>query len=111
MLDASRLRAAFRSRLVDETLLRRLYFIFYFLWLLARQLGEPHCHLVLDIDRLTLNYSYRRGIESQLSDLVRIPVSFADCQVERYDNNLSWSASQFDALEREIEALTSAALK
>ncbi len=111
LLDASRLRAAFRSRLVDETLLRRLYFIFYFLWLLARQLGEPHCHLVLDIDRLTLNYSYRRGIESQLSDLVRIPVSFADCQVERYDNNLSWSASQFDALEREIEALTSAALK
>ena len=54
LLDSSGLREAFRGKLVDETVLRRLYFIFYFMWLLARQLGEPHCHLVIDIDRLSL---------------------------------------------------------
>jgi hypothetical protein len=110
LLDSSALREAFRGKLVDETVLRRLYFIFYFMWLLARQLGEPHCHLVIDIDRLSidrlsLHHSYRREIEDRLGDLVGMAVSFADCRVERYDQNLSWSAAQFEALEREIEAL------
>ncbi len=117
LLDSSMLRQAFRGKLVDETLLRRLYLIFYFMWLLARQLGEPHCHLVIDIDRLSrhsplrdydyddadADAPYRRDIENRLGDLVGIPISFADCRVERYDQNLSWSASQFEALERKIE--------
>jgi hypothetical protein len=88
--------------------LRRLYFIFYFMRLLARQLGEPQCHLVIDIDRLSLDDSYRREIENGLGDLVGIAISFADCRVERYDENLDWSARQFEALEREIEALAGA---
>ncbi|MFZ0796496.1 MAG: hypothetical protein WCA13_19140 [Terriglobales bacterium] len=107
LLDSSGLREAFRGKLVDETVLRQLYFIFYFMWLLARRLGEPQCHLVIDIDRLSLDDSYRREIESHLGDLVGIAISFADCRVERYDENLSWSAAQFEALEREIETLTS----
>jgi hypothetical protein len=108
LLDSSALREAFRGKLVDETVLRRLYFIFYFMWLLARQLGEPHCHLVIDIDRLSSisdDDSYRREIESRLGDLVGMAISFADCRVERYDQSLSWSAPQFEALEREIEAM------
>jgi hypothetical protein len=39
---------------------------------------------------------------------VGIAISFADCRVERYDENLDWSARQFEALEREIEALAGA---
>jgi hypothetical protein len=108
LLDSSALREAFRGKLVDETVLRRLYFIFYFMWLLARKLGEPHCHLVIDIDRLSSfcdDDSYRREIESRLGDLVGMAISFADCRIERYDQSLSWSATQFEALEREIEAL------
>ncbi|HKM86252.1 MAG TPA: hypothetical protein VJW96_08590 [Terriglobales bacterium] len=108
LLESSGLREAFRGRLVDETVLRRLYFIFYFMWLLARRLGEPQCHLVIDIDRLSLDHSYRREIESHLGDLVGMAISFADCRVERYDENLSWSAAQFEVLEREIETLAGA---
>ncbi len=108
LLESSGLREAFRGKLVDETVLRRLYFIFYFMWLLARQLGEPQCHLAIDIDRLSLEDSYRREIENRLGDLVGIAISFSDCRVERYDENLSWSALQFEALEREIEALAGA---
>jgi hypothetical protein len=107
LLNSSDLREAFRGKLVDETVLRRLYFIFYFMWLLARQLGEPQCHLVIDIDRLSLDDSYRHEIENHLSDLVGMAISFSDCQVERYDANLNWSGPLFEALEREIEALMS----
>jgi len=107
LLDSSNLREAFRGKLVDETVLRQLYFIFYFMWLLARRLGEPQCHLAIDIDRLSINDddSYRHEIENRLGDLVGMAISFADCRVERYDRNLSWSAPQFEALEREIEGL------
>jgi hypothetical protein len=105
LLDSSGLREAFRGKLVDETLLRRLYFIFYFMWLLARQLGEPQCHLVIDIDRLSLDDSYRRELENRLGDLVGLAISFADCRAERYDENLSWSGPQFEALEQDIAAL------
>ena len=105
LLESSGLREAFRGKLVDETVLRRLYFIFYFMWLLARQFGEPQCHLAIDIDRLSLDDSYRREIENRLGDLVGRAISFADCRVERYDENLGWSAPQFEALERDIEAL------
>jgi len=111
LLESSGLREAFRGKLVDETVLRRLYFIFYFMWLLARRLGEPECHLVIDIDRLSSlsdDDSYRREIEDRLGDLVGMAISFTDCRVERYDENLSWSAAQFEALEREIEALVGA---
>ncbi|MGA2423078.1 MAG: hypothetical protein ABSG07_03665 [Terriglobales bacterium] len=109
LLESSGLREAFRGKLVDETVLRRLYFIFYFMWLLARQFGEPHCHLVIDIDRLSSlrdDDPYRREIEIHLADLVGMDISFTDCRVERYDENLGWSAREFEALEREIEALT-----
>ena len=105
LLESSGLREAFRGKLVDETVLRRLYFIFYFMWLLARQFGEPQCHLAIDIDRLSLDDSYRRETENRLGDLVGRAISFADCRVERYDENLGWSAPQFEALERDIEAL------
>ena len=105
LLDSSSLREAFRGKLVDESLLRQLYFIFYFLWLRARQLGEPQCHLAINIDRLSLDDSYRREIESRLGDLVGMAISFADCRVQRYDENLAWCDRLFAALERDIEAL------
>jgi hypothetical protein len=105
LLESSGLREAFRGKLVDETVLRRLYSIFYFMWLLARQLGEPQCQLVIDIDRLSLDDFYRREIENRISDLAGMAISFADCRVERYDRNLSWSTPQFKSLERDIEAL------
>ena len=107
LLNSSDLREAFRGKLVDETILRRLYFIFHFMWLLARQLGEPECHLVIDIDRLSLNDSYRREIENHLGDLAGMAISFSDCRVERYDGSLSWSGQFFEALEREVEILSS----
>ncbi len=107
LLDSSGLREAFRGRLVDESILRRLYFIFYFMWLLSRRLGEPQCHLVIDIDRLSMDNSYRREIEGRLCQLVGMAISFADCRVERYDQNLSWSAVQFEILEREIQSCAS----
>jgi hypothetical protein len=105
LLDSPGLREAFRNKLVDETLLRPLYVIFYFMRLLARQTGEPQCHLVIDVDRLSLDCTYRREIEDRLGDLVGMAISFADCRVERYDENLAWSDRLFEALEREIEPL------
>jgi hypothetical protein len=105
LLDSSGLREAFRGRLVDESILRRLYFIFYFMWLLARRRGDPHCDLVVDIDRLSLDDFYRREIENRLEDLVGMDISFADCRVERYEQNLSWSAAQFEVIEGEVEGL------
>ncbi len=104
LLDSRNLREAFRDQLVEESLLHRLYFIFYFLWLLARQLGEPHCHLVIDIDRLSLDSAYRRQMKSAIADLLGMEISFEDCRVERYDQYLGWSAQQFAALEQEVEA-------
>ncbi|MGA7561013.1 MAG: hypothetical protein WCF61_19465 [Terriglobales bacterium] len=103
--DSPGLRNAFRSKRVDEKLLRSLYFIFYFMWRVARQVGEPQCHLAIDIDRLSQDDSYRRDIENRLRDLVGMAISFSDCRVERYDDSLSWAARQFEALEREIESL------
>jgi hypothetical protein len=105
LLDSSDLREAFRGKLVDETILRRFYFIFYFMWLLARRIGEPQCHLVIDIDRLSLDGSYRREVEDRLGGLVGMAISFADCRVERYEGSLGWSGQFFGALEREIEGL------
>ncbi|MGA3088968.1 MAG: hypothetical protein ABSD75_10165 [Terriglobales bacterium] len=110
LLASSGLREAFRGKAVEETVLRRLYFIFYFLWLLARELGEPGCHLVIDIDRLSLDHGYRCAIESRIGDLAGIAVSFADCRVERYEQNLGWNNRQFETLERDIEALARRAL-
>jgi hypothetical protein len=105
LLDSSDLRQAFRGKLVDETILRRFYFIFYFMWLLARRIGEPQCHLVIDIDGLSLDDSYRCEIENNLGDLVGMAISFADCRVERYEESLGWSGQFFGALEREVESL------
>jgi hypothetical protein len=103
--DSPGLRDAFRNKRVDEKLLRSLYFIFYFMWRLARQVGEPQCHLAIDIDRLSQDDSYRGNIENRLGDLVGMVISFSDCRVERYDENLSWADCQFEALERGIESL------
>jgi hypothetical protein len=103
LLDSPNLREAFRDQLVEESLLHRLYFIFYFLWLLARQLGEPHCDLVIDIDQLSLDSTYRRQIEAGIADLLGMAILFEDCQVERYDQYLDWSARQFATLEQEVE--------
>jgi len=108
--DSPGLCDAFRNKRVDEKLLRSLYFIFYFMWRVARQVGEPQCHLAIDIDRLSQDDSYRGNIENRLGDLVGMDISFSDCRVERYDENLSWAARQFEALEREIESLATAAV-
>jgi len=105
--DSPGLRDAFLTKRVDEKLLRSLYFIFYFLWRIARQVGEPQCHLAIDIDRLSQDDCYRRDIEIGLGDLVGMAISFSDCRVERYDDSLRWAARQFEALEREIESLAS----
>jgi hypothetical protein len=107
LLNSSDLRHAFRGKLVDETILRRLYFIFYFMWLLAKRIGEPQCHLVIDIDSLSLGDSYRREIENHLGDLVGMAISFADCRIECYEESLGWSGQFFKTLEREVEILSS----
>jgi hypothetical protein len=94
------------GQLVDETILRRLYFIFYFIWLVARRRDEPHCHLAIDIDHLSLDDFYRREIENHLVDLVDMAIPFADCRVERYEETLI-GGQFFEALEGEIEAFAS----
>jgi hypothetical protein len=79
--------------------------IVYYMRLLAAEMGERHCDLVIDIDRVSLEDSYRRDIESRLADLVDMTICFGDCRVERYDSILAWSGPLFDALERDVEAL------
>jgi hypothetical protein len=105
LLDWPKLDDGVRGQPVDEKLLLRLYFIFYFMWLLARRLGEPYCHMVIDIDRLSLDVRYRRETESRIADVVGMEIPFDDCHVERYDQNLAWSSHQFRALEQRVEAL------
>jgi hypothetical protein len=94
----------FQGKLSNDMPLEQLYTIFYFMRILARQIGEAHCDLVIDIDRLSLDASYRGEIESRLRDLVGMTISFADCQVERYEAKLDGNGARLDALEREIEA-------
>ncbi|WP_158817907.1 hypothetical protein [Methylocapsa sp. S129] len=107
--DSLGLRGLPEGGLGEQTGLVQLYVIFYFMRLLARKRGEAHCDLVIDIDRLSLEDSYRRDIETRLADLVGMTISFADCQVARYDKHLAWSGPFFDALERRIEAIACAA--
>jgi hypothetical protein len=97
-----------QRRFVHDAPLRELYVIFYFMRLLARQLGEARCDLVIDIDRLSLDASYRHVIEVRVGDLTGMPISFADCQVECYEKHLRWSAAFFEELEREIETVQGA---
>jgi hypothetical protein len=97
-------------RLAHDAPLRELYMIFYFMRNLATRLGEARCDLVIDIDRLSLDSSYRHEIEVRVDDLTGMAISFADCQVERYEAHLRRSATFFDELEREIEALQGVAL-
>jgi hypothetical protein len=85
--------------------LARHYMIVYYMRLLAAEMGERHCDLVIDIDRLSLDDSYCRDIEARLADLVGMTIRFADCRVERYDSVLAGSSPLFDALERDVEAL------
>lgn len=99
-----------QRRFAHDAPLRELYIIFYFMRLLARQLGEARCDLVIDIDRLSLEASYRHEVEVRLGDLTGMAISFADSQVERYDAQLRWSAAFFEELEREIEPLLGAAM-
>jgi hypothetical protein len=107
--DSSELRNFLQGGLTEEANLARLYVIFYFMRRLAKQRGEAHCDLVIDIDRLSLEESYRRDIEIRLADLTGMAISFADCRVERYDAMLEWSGPFFDAIERDIVALAPAA--
>lgn len=106
--STSALREAFRGKAVDEALLRQLYFIFYFMRLVARRIGERQCQMVIDIDRLSLDGTYRRDVEGRLADMTGVDISFADCLVERYERNLDWSAGKFEALEREVELVADA---
>jgi hypothetical protein len=103
LVNSSGLRELFQGRVSDVTPLESLYTIFYFMWLLARQLGEAHCDLVIDIDRLCSDESYRGEVQSRLRDLVGMAISFTDCRVERHEMNLSWGNAHFDALERDVE--------
>jgi hypothetical protein len=102
---SSELPGAFRDGLAPGPLLDRLYAIFYYMRLLARQFGELQCDLVIDIDRLSLEADYRRETETRLGDLTGMDISFADCRVERYETNLDWSDPCFNLLERDIESL------
>jgi hypothetical protein len=54
---------------------------------------------------LSLDDFYRREIENRVGNLVGMDISFSDCRVERYEQNLSWSAAQFEVIEREVESL------
>jgi len=105
LLGSAELRDVFAGRMEHEATLRQLYLTFYFMRLLSASLGEAHCDLVIDIDRMSLEPEYRGDIERSLRDLVGMAISFGDCNVERYDANLGWSQSFFDTLEREAEQI------
>jgi hypothetical protein len=88
-----------------QPFLPQFYAIFHALHRLAERDGERASDLVLDIDRLSDDVAYRRAIEDQAAALTGIPVSFADCAVERYQGNLGWSSESFDELENWVEAM------
>ena len=103
--DASALGDLLVGDFGQETTLARLYLTFYFMRRLARRLGEPYCDLVIDIDRLGGEESYRCDIETRLAALTGMAIDFSDCRVERYEALLARTAPLFDALEAEVEAL------
>ena len=111
LVESSELRELCQGRLTPETPLAQIYVIFYFMRLLARQLGEARCDLVIDIDRLSLDDSYRRETEIRIRDLTGMAISFADCRVERYAASLGWSDPFFDALERDIKSQGAAVMR
>lgn len=90
---------------VAQAPLPQLYVIFYFLHLLAARQGEPLCDFVIDIDRITLDAGARREAETAVADLTGMPLSFADCAVQRYEQNLDWSGGVFDDLEQRVQAM------
>jgi hypothetical protein len=103
--ESSGLSALLIGDLSPEASVARLYVIFYFMRLCARERGEAHCDLVIDVDRLSVEDSHRREIETRIADLVGAPISFADCRVQRYDPILDWSGHFFDSIEQDISAL------
>jgi len=101
--------AAAKRKVMPKASLARIYVIFYFMRLCARARGEPHCDLVINIDRLSFDESYRREIEGRVTELTGMSISSFDCRVQRYDKMPDWSGQFFDAIEREISALFPAA--
>jgi hypothetical protein len=59
LLKSHGVREFAQRRVTHDAPLSELYVIFNFMRLLARQLGEARCDLVIDIDRLSLEASYR----------------------------------------------------
>jgi hypothetical protein len=104
-LSSSALHNLLRDGSTQEASLARIYLIFYFMRLCARERGEVYCDLVIDVDRLSFDESYRRDIEIRITELTGMSISLSDCRVQRYDQTLAWSGHFFDAMEHEISAL------
>lgn len=105
-------------RAVDEQLLAQMdryhcepmnsatsYFSFYALWLLGYIEAIRHADVILDMDRLSLDESYRDDIQSRLNEMIQL--DFSDCRMPH--NYLSQQESDFfTSIEREVENIIAA---
>jgi hypothetical protein len=95
-------RYAMRARTAEAN---ELYRIFYYLHLLTlRDLGTNY-DLLIDIDKVSCDPAAIDEVESKIAALTGMAISFADCKIETYDEQLSWSSPFFAALEAEVEDL------
>jgi len=80
------------------------YFIFYYIWFSALVENSMNADMLLDIERLSDDSSYRSAIENVLRDLRHPRVDFSDARIARYDS-LLLSDSQFREIEAEARGL------
>jgi len=85
-----------------------LYLISYFLHRLAAD-EAAQAHLILDMDQISTEPAAARRAESAIRELTGTAVSFADCRIERYADQLSRADPIFAALEATVDASLDAA--
>ncbi|HLN25565.1 MAG TPA: sulfotransferase [Patescibacteria group bacterium] len=103
-LDLSR-RQDFFARQAHSAGPASLYTISYFLHRLAMADMSEQCDLILDVDRMAADAGAAREAERRVAELTGIEISFADCQPERYDDQLANGSALFDEFEARVEGL------
>ncbi len=83
-----------------------LYIIFYFLHLLTlKGLLADSFDLMIDLDQMSHDKAAVSKAEADIADLTGAAISFADCKIESYADQMKSAAAGFAALERKVENL------
>jgi hypothetical protein len=105
MVDATTVDAEYQryAALLDAADPEQSYAAFYAVLSLSLDRALPVADLVIDIDRLSADPTYRIGVERAVRARTKLDVSFGDAAVARHD--IPPDLMNFDAIERSVSAL------